>query len=54
MDDLFRQTRDPRVRADRYQRLAWQILQVGKRDFFAVPERQLSAHRRRLSGAGAG
>jgi hypothetical protein len=30
MDDPFRQTRDPRVRADRYQRLARQYLDLAK------------------------
>jgi hypothetical protein len=29
-DDPFRQTRDPRVRADRYQRLAWEYYGLAK------------------------
>jgi hypothetical protein len=28
MDDPFKQTRDPRVRADRYRRLAWQYFDL--------------------------
>jgi hypothetical protein len=30
MDDPFKQTRDLRMRADRYQRLAWQYFELAK------------------------